>query len=145
MMTPPLLPISGEQERKDSEHVKLLAVFHFVICGLAILGLGFLCMHYLIMSSVFSNPEMWKGKNGAGPPPEFFQVFRWFYVFMGLMLILASVANVLSGVFLLRRKHRMFSLIVAGVNCLQFPFGTALGVITIIVLLRDSVRQSYVV
>jgi hypothetical protein len=39
----------------------------------------------------------------------------------------------------------MFSIVVAGVNCLQIPFGTALGVFTMMVLLRDTVRQSYVV
>jgi hypothetical protein len=37
----------------------------------------------------------------------------------------------------------MFSLVIAGLNCIQIPFGTALGVFTIIVLLRDSVREAY--
>jgi hypothetical protein len=37
----------------------------------------------------------------------------------------------------------MFSLVVTGITCLSFPFGTALGVFTIIVLTRGSVRQLY--
>jgi len=37
----------------------------------------------------------------------------------------------------------MFSLIIAGINCVQFPFGTVLGVFTFVVLLRDSVRELY--
>jgi hypothetical protein len=102
------------------------------------------------MSSVFSHPEMWKSPNGAnGPPIEFFehfmQVFVWFYFFMGAMFVAVSTVNIISGIFLRQRKHRMFSIVVAGVNCLQIPFGTALGVFTMMVLLRDTVRQSYVV
>lgn len=37
----------------------------------------------------------------------------------------------------------MFALVVAGLDCVRIPVGTALGVFTISVLLRDSVRQSY--
>ena len=32
---------------------------------------------------------------------------------------------------------------VAGIDCIQIPFDTALGVLTIIVLIRDSVRETY--
>lgn len=37
----------------------------------------------------------------------------------------------------------MFALVVAGPDCVWIPVGTALGVFTISVLPRDSVRQSY--
>jgi len=141
MNTPPL--INEDQRRKDNEHIKLLSVFHFVVSGLALVGIAFLGLHYFMMSSFFSHPEMWKGKDGSGPPKEFFEIFVWFYIFMGVMLVVVCIANILSGVFLRQRKHRMFSLVVAGLDCLQIPFGTALGVFTIIVLLRDSVRLSY--
>jgi len=59
------------------------------------------------------------------------------------MLVLGSVANLISGVFLKRRKNRLFSMVVAGLNCLQVPFGTVLGVFTILVLVRPSVMQIY--
>ena len=112
---------------------------------LLLLGIAFLFLHYFMMNFFFSHPEMWKGKNGValGPPKGFFEVFIWFYFVMGAILAVACVANILSGIFLRQRRHRMFSLVVAGLNCLQIPFGTALGVFTLIVLLRESVRQSY--
>ena len=143
MDTAPL--ISEDQRRKDDEHIKLLSVFHFLVAGLSVIGIAFLILHYYVMSSVFSNPEMWKAKDGTGPPTAFFDAFKWFYLFMGVILVVASILNIVSGVFLRQRKHRMFSLIVAGLDCVQIPFGTALGVFTLIVLLRDSVRRSYVV
>jgi hypothetical protein len=37
----------------------------------------------------------------------------------------------------------MLSLIVAELNCLQFPFGTVLGEFTFVVLLRGSVIELY--
>lgn len=35
----------------------------------------------------------------------------------------------------------MFCLIMAGIACLFMPFGTVLGVFTIVVLTRESVRE----
>ena len=37
----------------------------------------------------------------------------------------------------------MFSQIMAGVNCLSIPFGLLLGVFTLIVLARPSVKALY--
>jgi hypothetical protein len=33
----------------DADHLKLLAVFHFVGAGLALVGIGFLLLHYTVM------------------------------------------------------------------------------------------------
>ena len=141
MDNPPIIP--GSPQRKDDDQIKLLAVFHFILAGLALFGIGFLGLHYFIMHTVFANPQMWKNNPGAGPPPEIFAVLVWFYVAAGVLLVLVIVLNVLSGVFLRQRKHRMFSLVVAGLDCVQIPFGTALGVCTMMVLFRETVRQSY--
>ncbi|HEY5909693.1 MAG TPA: hypothetical protein VJA21_03715 [Verrucomicrobiae bacterium] len=131
------------QQRRDREHVKLLGIFHFVFAGLAFVGIGFLFVHYSIMHTVFSNPEMWKSQQQAMPPKAFLDAFIWFYLFMGVLLLTGLVLNVLSGLFLLQKRNRLFSLIIGGLNCLQIPFGTALGVFTILVLSRDSVHQMY--
>jgi hypothetical protein len=70
-------------------------------------------------------------------------VFRWFYVLMGVWFVMSAVLNLISGAALLKRKWRMFSIVVAALNCLHMPLGTVLGAFTIIVLLRDSVREVY--
>jgi hypothetical protein len=136
--------VDEAQQRKDNEQLRLLAIFHFIVGGLSLVGVGFLFLHYTFMGNIFSNPDIWKSREGSNPPPEeFFQIFSWIYVVIGIMLLLACVLNVLSGIFLRQRKNRLFSLIVAGIDCLQIPFGTALGVFTILVLTRDSVRRAY--
>ena len=42
-----------------------------------------------------------------------------------------------------RRQKYTFCLIAAGLNCMHMPIGTILGVFTLIVLTRDSVRQLF--
>jgi hypothetical protein len=41
------------------------------------------------------------------------------------------------------RKSRVFCMVVAGVSCLEFPYGTALGVFSFIVLGSGSVVQLF--
>ena len=138
-----LPPLLRDQRKADAEHLRLLAIFQFIFAGLAVAGIGFLFLHYAVMASIFNNPEMWKNQKGAPPPAEFFAIFKWFYVLFGILLVMGGIANLLSGLFMRNRTNRTFSLVIAGINCLQFPFGTALGVFTFVVLLRDSVREAY--
>ena len=139
-----LPPLIRDQRKADADHLRLLSIFHFVGAGLAVLGLGFLAIHYLFFHAFLNNPEVWRNQKGALPPPrEFLALLKWFYVFFGLWLVMSGIANVLSGIFLGRRKYRTFSLIVAVINCIHIPLGTALGVFTIIVLLRPSVLELY--
>lgn len=139
-------PVEERQQIIDAEHVRLLSIFHFVVAGLACVGIVFLLFHYLMMSVVFSNPDLWKAQKEAPPlPKDFLKVFLWFYVVMGVLFGSACILNLLSGVFLRKRRHRTFSIVVGGLNCLQIPFGTVLGIFTIIVLSRTSVRERYAV
>ena len=126
---------------RDADHLRILAVFHYVFAGLALLGIGFLAVHYLIMRTVMS-PEM-LAQSPNPPPPEFLQMFVWFYLFFGAMMIVGGVLNLLAANNLRKRRSRMFCMVVAGLNCLQFPFGTVLGVFTLVTLGRDSVRAMF--
>lgn len=143
---PPLQPLLRDQRKVDADHLKLLAVFHYVLGGLAVLGLGFLLLHWFVFNTFIGNPEMWKDPSGKGPPPppqQILSLFQWFYLFMGTMIVASGVGNVVSGLCIQARRGRVFSLIVAGLNCLFFPFGTVLGVFTFVVLLRASVTEVY--
>ena len=140
---PALPPLLRDQRKTDRDNLKLLTVLHYVAAGFAVIGLLFLFMHWFMLSTMFGNPEFAKGAKGAPPPAEFFALFKWFYLFMGTMLVAGGLGNLLSAGFIKARRHRTFSLIIAGVNCMAFPIGTALGVYTFVVLLRDSVQELY--
>ena len=48
-----------------------------------------------------------------------------------------------SGRFLAKRRHHMFCLVIGGVECIFIPFGTVLGVFTINLLMRESMKQLF--
>jgi hypothetical protein len=132
-----------DQRRIDADHVRLLAIFHFIGAGLALVGNLFLFFDFMIIQGVFSNPQMWQNQKMGPPPAQFLAMFKWFYVVFGVWLLVSGILNLISGFFLLGRKHRTFSLVVGGINCVHVPLGTTLGVFTIIVLTRNSVRELY--
>jgi hypothetical protein len=61
------------------------------------------------------------------------------YVWGGLFGILTIVA----GRRVARQRSRIFCMVVAAMNCTVFPFGTALGVFTLIMLSKNSVKMMY--
>ncbi len=77
------------------------------------------------------------------PPP----MIGWFFVGFGSAMVglgwLLGIATIVSGVMIKRRRRKVFSLIVAGLNCLSVPIGTILGVFTFIVLNRQSIATQY--
>ncbi len=139
-----LPPVMRDQRKIDADHLRLLAIFHFVAAAFACLGILFVCGHYALMHAFMANPKMCTSSQPNAPnPAEFFAVFRWFYLVFALWFIASGLLNVLSGIFLRARRHRIFSIIVACINCLYMPLGTILGVFTILVLARDTVREVY--
>lgn len=138
-MQPPPIP------SKDADNLRTLAICHYVVAGLSLIGIGFLFLHYSMMRMVFGNPQMWQ--NAKQPPPfnptEFFHAFQWFYLFFGVLIVVSGTLTFISGRFLHRRVNRTFSIVIAGINCLHLPFGTVLGIFTIIVLTKESVMRLY--
>ncbi len=133
---------SRDQRIIDDQQLKLLSIFHFIGAGLAGLGIFFVIGHYALFSTMMNNSAAWQG-NAPPPPPEFWEIFRWFYVVMGVWLAADLVLNMLAGRYLRARKHRTFCIVVAALNCLHMPLGTILGIFTIVVLARDSIRASF--
>jgi hypothetical protein len=127
---------------RDEEHLQLLAIFHYVVGGLAAL-FALLPGIYLIMGLfvVFASHAL--PGNGQLPP-----VFLgWLLVFLAGVFItigLTVAALVLAaGRCLSRRRHYTFCLVMAGIECIFMPFGTVLGVFTIVVLVRESVKPLF--
>jgi hypothetical protein len=138
-----LPPLVRDQRKVDTDHLRLLSIFHFIGCGLGLLGILFLLGHYALFSTIFSNPKMWENQRQAPPPPQLFAMLKWMYLVLGCWVLSSVILNLVSGLFILRRRHRVFSLVVAAINCLHLPLGTVLGVFTIVVLMRQSVLELY--
>lgn len=127
----------------DVEHLRLLAIFHFVSAALAFVGVLFASLYFVLIWAVFANPAIWAQSQEGPPPDAIITVFRWFTGIGVVWFVVACVGNLLSGLFLRTRRHRTFSMVIAGINCLHIPLGTLLGVFTLVVLGRESVRKLY--
>ncbi|MHC4489391.1 MAG: hypothetical protein ACYSW7_09510, partial [Planctomycetota bacterium] len=69
------------------------------------------------------------------------------FVLMAMLFITAgwtlAICIVIAGRCLSKRKRYMFCLVIAAITCTFMPFGTVLGVFTIIVLMRPSVKELF--
>jgi hypothetical protein len=140
-----LAAFQANQRQTDAEHLKLLSVFHFVGAGLAGVSLLLLYGHYSLFSQMLSGPMPGQQPGGPPFPLDMFVWMRWIYVAWALMSVGMGLVNLASGLFMKTRSYRVFSIVVAALNCFYVPLGTTLGIFTIIVLVRDSVRETYAV
>ena len=129
---------------QDENHLRLLSIFHYVVGGFAGLFALFPIFHLIFGILMILGPEKFGG-HGSDQPP--LAVMGWFFVAFAAMFITFGwtfAAFVLTtGRFLARRKHYMFCLVMGGVECVFMPFGTVLGVFTLIVLMREPVKQLF--
>ncbi|MDB5327768.1 MAG: signal peptide protein [Phycisphaerales bacterium] len=127
----------------DTEHLRLLSIFHFIVGPVQLL-FGLFPVIHLVMGILMLN-----GKFGTpgGPNQPDMSFMGWMFIAMASVFILIGmgfgILTLISGFQIQARRRRTFSVVVAAVNCIHFPFGTTLGVFTLIVLLRRSVEELY--
>lgn len=141
-MNPPSLP--SPPPSQDEEHLRLLALFHYIMAGIGALFACFPLIHVVIGVMMIVNPSFMNGGQQSFPPPA---VFGYLFAGMGALFVLAgwaaAICTFISGRYLARRRCRIFSIVVAAILCMFAPFGTVLGVFTIIILSRESVKRLY--
>lgn len=125
--------------QEDQKHLDLLSLFHYILGGILAVFACFPFIHVCIgLMLVFG-----KFENGTNPPPPTF--FGWMFVIMGgLFIVLGwtlAVFLLIVGRKLKHRKNRLFCMVIAGIECAFMPLGTVLGIFTILVLSRDSVKE----
>lgn len=124
---------------QDEQQLNLLGIFHYIVGGITALFACIPMFHLAIGIAILSGAF-----DGQVPPPR---VMGWFFVIIPAVLILAgwTLAGLIiaAGKRLQRHTSWMFCLVIAGLECLFMPLGTVLGVFTIIVLVRGSVKELF--
>ena len=143
---PPPAPSRGTTSAEDAEHLRLLSIFHYVVGALA--GLFALLPSFHLLMGLW----MAAGGPAANEPMGgeevailrliggFFSVFAGGLIALGLAFAACLIA---AGRYLATRTHYTFCLVMAGIACAFMPFGTVLGVFTILVLMRPSVKALF--
>jgi hypothetical protein len=125
-----------------AEHLRLLSIFHYVLAGVgalfSLLPGVYMAIGFAMVSGVFEG-----GAKYRGPPPQ----LGWIFVAVGAVMMALALGYVVlvavAGRFLARRRSWTYCMVVAGLSCAFFPFGTALGVFTIITLSRPEVKAEF--
>ena len=123
----------------DEQHLDLLAVFHYIVGGLTGLLACFPLIHVGVGLLFLRG-----GFEGPNPPPA---VIGWVFVIVGGFFVLCgwllAAAILVAGRNLKRRRARTYCLVVGALECMLMPFGTILGVFTLIVLTKEPVQALF--
>jgi hypothetical protein len=129
---------------QNKEHLRLLAIFHYIVAGLAAFFSFFPLLYTTIGAIFIFVARHGTPKAGEELPPEF---LGWIFVGLGSFLFLLGISMAIcifiAGRCLSRFKCYSFTLVMACVECLFIPFGTILGVFTIIALSRESMKALF--
>lgn len=131
---------SERQSIIDQEHLRLLPLFYWVSGGFwALYGL-FMVGYFIFVGAMFVSLPF---EEVTTPPPA----FGWTFIGMGIAAFLFMAVfvalKILAGFWLVKRKNRVATMVVAALGCCEFPYGTLAGVLTFIVLARPSVAALY--
>jgi hypothetical protein len=128
----------------DEEHLNLLAIFHYIVGGLMALFACFALIYVLLGVALVASPSMLSDGHSANAPPAavgiFLAAFGIVFFLIGATL---GTCTIVSGRHLSKHQKYNFSFVMACIECIWIPFGTILGVFTLIVLSRPSVKALF--
>jgi hypothetical protein len=136
---------------ENEQYLKILSIFHYVVGGIAALFACFPIIHFVVgLTMLLSSfiPALLPSPEGSSvfPVLPFSLVGLFFTLFAGGAILLGwafAVCLIIAGRSLAMRKRYMFCLVMAGIACMFTPFGTVLGVFTIIVLMQPAVKEMF--
>lgn len=128
---------------EEIKHLELLSIFHYVVGGIIALFSCMFFMHVFMGIAMLNGSFFGESTSGELPPP----FMGWMFLIMGSGAILfgwiTAIFIIVAGRKLKARKSRLFCIIVAGIECMFMPFGTVLGIFTLITLTKESVKELF--
>jgi hypothetical protein len=148
-MAAPIDP--AQQAVLDDEHLRLLSIGYYVSAAVtalfSLMGLVYAAMGFFIGTAVSHSArnvaESGQGAENAAAPEFIGALFGVIGLVIFVLALAFAGAKVYAALCLKRRKGRTFCLVVAAISCLEMPWGTLLGVFTIIVLERPTVSRQF--
>lgn len=128
----------------DTSYLNILSIFHYIVAGIA--GL-FSCLPLL---NLFIGIPILEEVPYLLSQGEYFSqhtiasvIFILLPTGMAAMGWMFAVAVALNGYYIKNRKWLKYCIVMGGIETVFAPFGTALGVFTIILLTRPNIRSLF--
>ncbi|MBS1795866.1 MAG: hypothetical protein JSS81_18575 [Acidobacteria bacterium] len=136
----PWKPARDRETTEDEKHLDQLSLGFKIYAAISALFACFPFIHLFIGIMILTG-----GMDGGrdAPPPA----VGWFFIGIASVFILLgwtfAACNFFAGRFLKERRNYIFCFVMSCLNCAFMPLGTVLGVFSIIVLIRDSVKKLF--
>jgi hypothetical protein len=128
----------------NEEHLRLLSLFHYFNGALSGLFSCFLLIYVGLGLMMVLNPQGFANSSTTAASAG---QAGWIFFFIGAIFLSIGWGyaglNLIAGRCLSRRKGRTLCLIVSGLNCLNAPFGSILGVSSFVVLGKPAVKTLF--
>jgi hypothetical protein len=120
-----------------SSHLQLLGILWTVYSFFTLIAGGVL---FVMANTFFVN---FRGGTMPGQPPMNF--LQPLLSFVGVAILCKALLGLIAGIGLLQRQHwaRMIAIVAAFLALISIPFGTALGIYTIFVLMSQNAEREY--
>ena len=129
---------------RDRQHLSLLSIFHYVASGFSALFALVFLVYVAFGAVLLKRPDIFTDHGRTPPPPLF---VGWLLVGLGAGVFLTGLAYgaamIVAGRALAGRRRWVFCVVMAVLSLPFSPWGTVLGVFTLTVLLRPSVKTLF--
>jgi hypothetical protein len=126
------------QSEIAAHDLKLLSIGHYIQGGItafySLLIFGYLALFGTLLAKLGS------ANSQTQMPPGFGAIMSAIFGALFLLSALYALCIFLAGRRLRSHRNMLFIQIVSGLNCLAVPYGTVLGVFTLIVLSRPQAK-----
>jgi hypothetical protein len=130
----------------DQEHLRLLSWGYMISGGFtalfSLLGLFYVFIG-AVMGLAFAGAAASSNKADQLPPAFFGLIFGGVGLAIFILTVTIAILKFLTARNLRRRNSKTFCLVIAGLSCLELPYGTFLGVCTFMVLARPTVERLF--
>jgi len=126
----------------DNEHLNLLSLFHLISGIFTLVYSVFMALYFGFFTFIFNLSGNFEEAN-SDFPFEFMSFFMLICIIILVIAIALGVAKIFCSKFIKQKKNRIFCIVISCIECFSFPYGTLLGVLSIMVLNRNSVKEIY--
>ena len=132
----------SQQEIVDSEHLRLLRIGYFISAATNLIWV-FFPLIYVAVGALMLSGAFNGAKPSDVPPKALGLVMMSIGIAISLIMASFAVLKLLTAQAIGKRRHKGLICAAAAISCLGIPWGTALGVLTFIVLSRPSVASQF--